>query len=141
MSEYPDIYYTSGRCHLFALVLAELTNTNVTVWWDADALDENLDPIGEFCLIHAVVMNQANQAMDVEGVGVTPDEYEFNELKEEQFGAVEFARIIANKEWPLFEPGERKHIEKRIESIHGISSKKIALNTDNSALSCDSSYP
>lgn len=123
-----EITYTTGKCHLYAVVLADLLNLPVTLWVDSMPLDENFDIIDDLCLIHAVVVN-GDKIMDVTGNNASPEHYEFGELTVLTYSPAEVILLAEEKGWPLLDRAERAHIEASIMEVHGISKGNIASNS------------
>lgn len=104
-----EIYYTSGRCQLYALVAAELLETRVSVLWDIDAIDDDLNPIGFDCLVHAFVKKE-NQIYDIEGLFDEDDynleNYPCNVALYKDYNIDEFKNLIKKNNWSNFDDHE-----------------------------------
>jgi hypothetical protein len=113
--------YNYGRCHLFSIVASELFHTDVTVLWDSEAYDEDLNVIPELCLVHAFItlnINNKKYLFDVNGLTLFED-YDFNifscnEALFEKFNLKHFKKISKQKKWWNFEENEVNKIKEFI---------------------------
>jgi hypothetical protein len=141
MKEYikinPECAYTSGRCHLFALISAEIFQTNITALMDIEAIDDEGEIILEDCLVHAYtvipdsVYNNftCDGVFDVTGL-IDKDDYDpeslypCNEGVYKEYSTFEFKKLIKKKGWDYFYDGEKEYIR----SLIMINSIKISKN-------------
>jgi len=115
---FPDIDYTCGRCHLFAVVVAELTRQPVTLLWDDEAWDDDMGLMDKPCLVHAFVsMNET--MVDIEGTDnrAFEDEYPCASPRYEILAPEEVLAIALEEEWPQFEPGEYVDLVSRAQAL------------------------
>lgn len=108
---YLDIHYQAGRCHLFAIALAELQGGKVTLLWDDQAYDDDMNIIHESCLVHAYIVSD-DQVCDVEGWRENDVEksYPVNSPRLENITPESLLEVIEEKRWPAFEAGEKKQL-------------------------------
>ncbi len=121
-----DIYYTAGRCHLFALAAAKtLGYTHIKVLWDVEPMDDDLNEIGRSCLVHAFLMADKDidfsdldtqSMLDVNGVGFVSSlqEYPCNEAAYSSYSIKDFVKLIIDEDWERFEDGEEESIKNHI---------------------------
>jgi len=104
--------YMHGKCHLFALVAAELNSSNIHVLWDTEAYSgDGLDIIDEDCLVHAFIkVNDGACVFDAMGYKDF-DDYNFNfpcnSPEFSEFTIEQFEDLIISKGWGGFVDGER----------------------------------
>lgn len=110
--------YSHGRCHLFALVLAEKLNSNISVYWDIEADDGEGNLIYEDCLVHAFVKINDEELLDVNGRSYIDDclaEYPCNKGIIIDYNIEQFKQIISDQKWFSFENDEYLKIKSYIE--------------------------
>ena len=101
--------YAHGKCHLFALVAAEMSNCNISVYWDAEAEDGDGGYIHEDCLVHAFIKLNDREMVDINGISEIDDtlsEYPCNDGFFAEYSPKQFKSIIIKKGWETFEKGE-----------------------------------
>jgi hypothetical protein len=99
------INYQHGYCYIFAIALAHVLDKGITVVWDTDATDDDLEPIYEDCLVHAFVTKDNVSAFDAVGrnecLETLVDEFPCNTEKREVISITRMYRIIKQKEWEV----------------------------------------
>jgi len=106
--------YAHGRCHLFAIVAAELFGKNISAYYDLSAESEEGGYIDEECLVHAFVKIDDYQLFDVNGLSYIDDtlsSYPCNEGIFKEHSLEDFYKIIKQKKWGNFKSGEKSKIK------------------------------
>lgn len=116
------ISYQHGYCYIYAIALAHVLDKGITLVWDTDAMTDNLEPIGEDCLVHAFVTPDNCNAFDAGGLHKCIEsmiaEYPCNEEAREVVSIGRMHRIAKQKGWE--EPSQEEidalilHIKKSL---------------------------
>jgi len=116
---FKDIDYTAGRCHLFAVMLAQHYSLPVTLLFDTEAEDEGFSLIEEPCLVHAYIELGGN-VLDIDGLQSPiqiEGNYEANCPEIKRLPPEEVLELAKEKGWPLYISGEEGWIKERIDQI------------------------
>jgi hypothetical protein len=99
------IEYQHGYCYIFAIAVAQLLSRDITLIWDIEATDDDLEPIGEDCLVHAFVALNSSDAVDAggyhESIQELIDEYPCNTARQETASIADMYRIAKEKDWEV----------------------------------------
>lgn len=126
--------YLHGRCHLFALRVAEYFDKPISVLWDLNPVDDDYQPLGIGpCLVHAYVQLDDGSVLDAGGATVDPtpfeDTYPCNEPALELFDRHEFDLLIKKKGWDSFNPEEENKIDDEVMRLFDPFILRQALKT------------
>lgn len=97
--------YQYGYCYIFAIALAHVFDKGITIAWDIEATDDDLNLIGEDCLVHAFVTLDNVAALDAGGFNECLESmvegYPCSALKIECVSIACMYRIIKHKGWEM----------------------------------------
>lgn len=132
--------YLYGRCHLFALRVAEYLGKPISVLWDLNPVDDDYEQLGIGpCLVHAYVQLDDGSVLDAAGATIDPtpfeDTYPCHEPALELFDRHEFDLLIKEKGWCSFNPEEENKIDDEVMRLFDPFILRQALKTAAPALS------
>ncbi len=61
------IEYQHGYCYIYAIALAHVFDKEILIIWDVEAVDDNFEQIGEYCLVHAFITTADHTPIDAGG--------------------------------------------------------------------------
>lgn len=102
--------YQHGYCYIFAIALAHVFDKGITLVWDVEATNDDLEPIGEDCLVHAFITPDNCNAYDAAGhhecIDTLIAQYPCNEEYREVVSIGRMHRIAKEKGWEEPSPDE-----------------------------------
>lgn len=111
--------YMYGKCHLYVLAFSELSGSRISVFWDENALDDDMNVIDDICLIHAFIKIEDDKIIDADGVhdfDYVLNSYPNCEPVYCEYDYLSFLKIVKEKKWDFFKKNEKENLLKFIQN-------------------------
>lgn len=110
MSDFDRESYLFGRCHLYALVLAEMTGHQTEMLWDDGYWHEGAE-VASKVLVHVYIVTSDGKCFDADGLLTKErlhEEYECEEPSFEKVSTEQLRERIQSNILEAFEPEEEE---------------------------------